>query len=129
MRLRKNGTRQPQVRNCSPDMWLKPSTARLARKRPHGTPNCGHEVMKPREWLVRAHSIDISTEPPLAADTDALDEAQDGEDHCAPDADALIGRHQRHREGGEAHQQQRRNQCRLAADAVTVVAEDGGADG
>src|SRR5947209_5104063 len=26
----RNGTRQPQVRNCSPDIWLKTSTARFA---------------------------------------------------------------------------------------------------
>ena len=36
----------------------------------------------------------------------------------------LVGRHQRHREGGHAHQQQRRNQRGFAADAVAVVTED-----
>ena len=61
--------RQPQARNCSPDIWLKASTARLARNSPHGTPNCGQEAMKPREPSVRAHSIDISTEPPHSPPT------------------------------------------------------------
>ena len=64
IRLRKNGTRQPQLRNASPDIWEKARTARLARNRPHGTPNCGQEAMKPRDSLPRAHSIESSTEPP-----------------------------------------------------------------
>jgi hypothetical protein len=61
---------------------------------------------------------------PLTADADPLNEAQDGEEDRAPDADALIGRHQRHRESGETHEQQRGDQRRFAADAVAVVAED-----
>ena len=52
-----------------PDKWLKASTARLARKSPHGTPNCGHEATNPREWFDRAHSIDNSTEPPHSPPT------------------------------------------------------------
>ncbi len=36
---------------------------------PQGTPNCGHEATKPRDWLVRAHSIDINTEPPHSPPT------------------------------------------------------------
>ena len=31
---------------------------------PAGTPNCGHEAMKPRLPWVRDHSMAISTEPP-----------------------------------------------------------------
>src|ERR1700746_2243173 len=65
---------------------------------------------------------------PLAADADPLNEAQDGEEDRAPDADALVGRHQRHRESGETHEQQRRDQGRFAADAVAIVAEDRSAD-
>jgi hypothetical protein len=61
---------------------------------------------------------------PLAADPDPLDEAQDGEDDRPPDADLLIGRHQRHRESGQAHEQQRRDQRRLSTDAIAVMAED-----
>jgi hypothetical protein len=65
---------------------------------------------------------------PFAADADALDESQDGQDHRAPDSNAFIGGDDRHGGGSEPHQQQRRDQRRLAADAVAVVPEDGGAD-
>ncbi len=64
-----NGTRHPQARKASPDIWLKASTARLARNSPAGTPNCGHEAAKPRWALVLVHSIDISTEPPHSPPT------------------------------------------------------------
>ena len=68
-RLSANGTRQPQARKASPDIWLKASTARLARNRPQGTPNCGHDAINPRDLSSRAHSIDISTEPPHSPPT------------------------------------------------------------
>ena len=61
--------RQPQTRNWSPEIALKTSTATLASNRPAGPPNCGQEVMKPRCLLVRAHSIDSSTEPPHSPPT------------------------------------------------------------
>ncbi len=67
--LIRNGTRQPQVRNASPDIELNTSTARLARNNPDGTPNCGQDATKPRWRLVRAHSIDSSTEPPHSPPT------------------------------------------------------------
>ena len=41
----------------------------LARKSPQGTPNCGHDAISPRDRSVRAHSIDISTEPPHSPPT------------------------------------------------------------
>jgi hypothetical protein len=65
---------------------------------------------------------------PLAANADALHEPQDGQDDRAPDADPLIGRHQRHEKRRHAHQQQRRDQRRFAADAIAEVPEDGCAD-
>ncbi len=37
---------------------------------------------------------------------------------------ALVGRHQADQEGRDAHEQQRRNQRRFAADAVAVMAKD-----
>ncbi len=68
--LRKNGMRQPQTANASPGASaLKPRTAMLAKKRPAGTPNCGHEAMSPRRWFVFAHSIESSTEPPHSPPT------------------------------------------------------------
>ena len=128
MRLSANGIRQPQVRNCSPDIWLKASTARLARNNPQGTPNCGQEAISPRDRSLRAHSIHQYRAAPFTADADTLDESQDGEDHGAPDADALIGRDQRDRESRQSHQQQGRDQRRLAADAIAVMAENGSPD-
>ena len=67
--LSMNGMRHPQTRNWSPEIALNTSTAKFARSSPAGPPNCGHEVMKPRCWLVRAHSIDNSTEPPHSPPT------------------------------------------------------------
>jgi hypothetical protein len=64
-----NGTRQPQVANASPDSSLKASTARFARKRPAGTPNCGHDAISPRCPWVRDHSMAIKTEPPHSPPT------------------------------------------------------------
>jgi hypothetical protein len=64
---------------------------------------------------------------PLAADAYPLDETKSGENHCAPDADALIRRDERDQEGRGSHQQQRCNQRRLAADAVAVVAKNSSA--
>jgi hypothetical protein len=34
-----------------------------------GTPNCGQDAISPRERSLRAHSIDISTEPPHSPPT------------------------------------------------------------
>ena len=48
---------------------LNTNTARFASNSPAGPPNCGHEVMKPRCLLVRAHSIASSTEPPHSPPT------------------------------------------------------------
>ncbi len=61
---------------------------------------------------------------PLAADPDALNKAQEGQDDRAPDADRLIARDEGDDEGGDAHQHEGRDQRRLAADAVAIVAED-----
>src|SRR5256886_15860836 len=61
--------------------------------------------------------------------SDALNEAQHRQDHCAPDSNLLVGRHERHQKGGDPHDQQPRDQCRLAADASAEMSEDRGADG
>src|SRR6266851_5602815 len=61
---------------------------------------------------------------PFAADPDALDKAQEGQDDGAPDADRLVARDESDDEGGDAHQHEGRDQRRLAADAVAIVAED-----
>src|SRR5438034_10486381 len=69
IRLSQNGTRQPQVKNSSPEIRLKTNIAKLARQNPAGAPNCGQDAMKPRCDVVRAHSIDKSTEPPHSPPT------------------------------------------------------------
>ena len=61
--------RQPQAQNWSPDQWLNARTARLARNRPAGTPNCGQDATRPRWPWVRAHSIASSTDPPHSPPT------------------------------------------------------------
>ena len=60
---------------------------------------------------------------PLATHADALDHAQKGQDHRAPDADRLVGRDKGDQKGRDAHAQQRGDQRRLASDAITVMAE------
>src|SRR5271165_2209823 len=67
--LRKNGMRQPQTRNWSPEYQLKNSTATLARNSPAGPPNSGQEARKPRFFVVCAHSIASNTEPPHSPPT------------------------------------------------------------
>src|SRR5438067_644763 len=67
--LSRNGIRQPHTRNRSPEIALNASTARFARKSPAGTPNCGHDAMKPRCLVVLAHSIASRTEPPHSPPT------------------------------------------------------------
>ncbi len=64
-----NGMRQPQTANWSPDQVLNTRMARLARNKPAGTPNCGHEAISPRLPCVLAHSMEISTEPPHSPPT------------------------------------------------------------
>ena len=65
---------------------------------------------------------------PFAAHADSLDEADDGQDDGAPDADRIVARHESDGEGGEAGDQQGRDQRRLAPDTVAIVAEDRRAD-
>ena len=55
---------------------------------PAGPPSCGHEVMKPRCWVgPRPLHREQHRAAPLAADADALDEADDRQDDGAPDSD------------------------------------------
>ena len=49
-------------------------------------------------------------------------------DDRTPDADALIGGHQRGEKRRDAHDHKGRNQRRLAADAIAVMPEDRGTD-
>jgi hypothetical protein len=53
-----------------------------------------------------------------------LHKTQGRQDYRAPDPDLRVCRDKCHEKGGDAHQQERRDQRRLAADAVAVVTED-----
>ena len=67
--LRKNGTRQPQVAKSAPVQALTARITRFDRNRPDGTPNCGQDATSPRLPWLRAHSIEISTDPPHSPPT------------------------------------------------------------
>ncbi len=61
-RLARNGTRQPQSLNASPEAIANSDIASVPRMRPMGTPTCGQLAIRPRlRWS--PHSIDNSTEP------------------------------------------------------------------
>jgi hypothetical protein len=65
---------------------------------------------------------------PLAAHADALERAQDGEDHRAPHANPIVARQERHQERRNTHQHQGGDERGLAADAIAIMTEDEGAD-
>ena len=65
---------------------------------------------------------------PFSAQSQALDDAQCKQHDRCPDADRLIARQQADGEGGRTHGQQRDEQHRLSAQAVTEVTEKRGAD-
>ena len=127
--LIRKGTRQPQVRNASPDSELNSEHREVGQEQSgrHAELRPGRDeaamLVGPRPFHRQQHRA-----APLAADADALDEAQQRQQDRAPDADAVIGRHQRDQKRGDAHQHQRGDQRRLAAEAIALVAEDRRAD-
>ncbi len=66
---------------------------------------------------------------PFAAEAQALAEPAEREQRRRRDADRGVGRQQADRDGRQAHRQQRRDERRLAPDAVAEVAEQRRADG
>ena len=65
---------------------------------------------------------------PFAAQTDALHEAAQAQDHNRQQTDLLVGRQASDEERGHAHRHQGDDQRLLAAETVTEVAEDQRAD-
>ena len=65
---------------------------------------------------------------PLAADAEALSQAEDHQEDRGGHADGAVGGQQADQERGNPHDQQREDQHLLAADPVAVVAEDDPAD-
>ena len=126
----RNGPRQPHSRKASPDRALNPEHRQVGEEqsRRHTELRPGRNEAAVCTGLRPLHRQEHRSAP-LAADAHALNEAQHRQQHSAPDADAVVSRHQRHGESGQAHEQQRRDQRRLAADAIAVVAEDECSDG
>src|SRR5262249_36007634 len=65
---------------------------------------------------------------PFAADADALDEAQKGQDDRAPEPDRVVTGHEPDERRRDAGHQQSDDQRRLAAETVAIMAENRGAD-
>ena len=61
---------------------------------------------------------------PLAADADALQCTQEGQQDRAPDADRCKGWNKSDQKCRDAHAEKRRDQRRLAADAIAVMTEN-----
>jgi hypothetical protein len=127
--LRANGIRQPQDRKASPRHLTegqhrevgKEQARRSAELRPRGNEPALAVTARPFHRQENRAT-------PLAAHADALKRAQDGEDHCAPHADRIVARQERHQERRNAHQHQGGDQRRLAADAIAIMTEDEGPD-
>ena len=123
--LSRNGMRQPQAMNCIAGDGAERQHREIGQEQPGR-----HAELRPggdeAAMLVAARPLHRQQHraAPFAADADALQEAQHGQQDRAPDADAGVAGHQCHQEGGNAHQHQRRDQRRLAADAVAEMAED-----
>ena len=66
--LNRKGSRQPQVSNEPPIVWVSSETAPVESSRPIGTPTCGQLPMKPRR-LGLPHSMHSVTEPPHSPPT------------------------------------------------------------
>ncbi len=66
---------------------------------------------------------------PLTTEAQALAEATEREEERRSHADGGVGRQGANGDSGDPHREQRRDQCRLPADAVAEVTKEGRADG
>src|SRR5712691_494364 len=66
---------------------------------------------------------------PLAADAEPLRDSQHDQQYRRPDADLVVGGKTADQESRNAHDQQRENQHRLAADLIAEVTADYSSDG
>ena len=127
--LSRNGMRQPQFTKSGPDNRLKNRTDTLASSRPAGTPNCGQLALKPRRPCRAPLHRQQHRAAPFAADSDALDEAQNAQDDAAGNANGGVARDKRDKERAQAHEHQAGDERRLASNAIAVVSEECGANG
>src|ERR1700738_846900 len=130
MMLTKNGTRHPQLRNWSPEIAL----TRQHRQSRQEKPGWRAELWPGRDKSavsVRARPLHRKQHraAPFAAEPETLDEANDGQNDSAPNADLLVGRNKAHGKDRKAGQQQSRDQRRLAAYPIPIMAEDHRPDG
>ena len=66
---------------------------------------------------------------PFRTEGDALDDADEHEEHGSEQPDLLVGRQHADEHRGDAHQEERADEHRLAADPVAEVAADDAAEG
>ena len=128
--LRRNGIRQPQVRNWSPEIQpAEGQHCQVRQEQPGGRAELRPGGDEPAVFIAtRPFHRQQDRAAPFAADPNPLDQPQQGQNDRAPNADYLITGNQTDRSGGNAGHQQGHDQGRFAADAVAVMAEDRGAD-
>ena len=102
--LSRNGTRQPHARNCASVRFVvNRLNTTVDRSRPAGTPICGQLPDEAAAAVRRVLDRHQHGAAPLAADADALREAQHDEQHRRPDADRVVGRQQPDQKRRDAH--------------------------
>src|ERR671917_1751392 len=124
--LRRNGTRQPQVRSASPERDDIRAKAPVPSTRPAGTPICGQLALRPR-LRSGACSTAMSTAPPHSPPrpmTDALHDPQRQQHGGRPQANLAVGWEQTYGEGRYAHDEQRQHEHLLPPDPVAEMPED-----
>ena len=127
--LDRNGTRQPQAKNCS-SVSQRESSRKIPpeQKKPIGAPSCGNMPYQAR-LPGGAFSVASRIAPPHSPPSPRPWPNR----HSASSSGAAtpigwIGRQRADRHRRDAHRQQRRDQRRLAADAVAEVPEQRRAD-
>ena len=127
--LTMNGTRQPQLRNCSSVSDTarreeQPVRREEADRRPELREHAEPAALAGR----RVFGREQRRAAPFAAEADALAEAQDAQQDRREAADRVVARHEADQRGRQAHHEQRCDERRLTADPVAEVAEQERAD-
>jgi len=126
-RLRRNGTLQPQARNCFSGSEVNVASAAVDNRSPAGTPSCGQlEVAIPLRGVLDRHQ---SGTAPFASHRETLHESQHDQAEGRQNAHLFEGGQHADQERRSTHDQQRDHQHRFAADPIAEVPEDHSADG
>ncbi|GAA2806907.1 hypothetical protein GCM10020219_093330 [Nonomuraea dietziae] len=125
----RNGTRQPHDRNASSD-WKAASSAStpVASRLPPGAPALRPRGPEAAPARVAVLGDDEHRAAPLAAQREALHQAERGQQQRSRAADGRVRGQAADEEGRHAHHEQADDQQRLAAEAVAEVAEDQAAE-